>query len=165
MGPCLVPIPSHPNLFVLNLHLCPGLNALTKNTKNRKLRNLFPTSTKALLKMTKFSDAVNDDSNYINNLQWDICCVAFCAGHLCSVCKIDCRQVGHVELKPNEENWIFRTKSVIFICLFEFDLPPLWCANVSTIFFLTHVLSKVIFTYILNWTLRNGRLFQPYISP
>ena len=34
------------------------------------------------------SDAVNDDSDDIINLQWHICCVAFCAGHLCSVCKI-----------------------------------------------------------------------------
>ena len=91
------------------------------------------------------SDAVNDDSDDITSLQWDICCVAFCAGHLCSVCKIYSGEVGHDDLKPYEENCIFRIKAVIFICLFEFDLPLLLCANVSTLFFLTHVLSNVIF--------------------
>ena len=29
----------------------------------------------------------------------DIRCVAFCAGHICSVCKINSGEVGHVELK------------------------------------------------------------------
>ena len=47
--------------------------------------------------------------------------------------KIYSGEVGHVELKPiNEENWISLITTVILICLFEFDQPPRWCANVST---------------------------------